>query len=146
MTQLTRVVFWWLFMRNRPRILFQPTHLENLDQISRIEPPWNPTKLFISTDSAWSTDSFLIFPPGSTFLEKSWLLGIQPRYRSYPIIGRKTRFKISVSSLNQIRRRPGVYNSWISYTAYVRVLCARCFCVFSSIKDFRKILIETKSY
>ena len=81
MTQLTRVVVWRLFMRNRPRILFQPTHLENSDPISRIELPWNPTKIFIPADSAWSTESFLIFPPGSTFLEKSWLLGIQPSNR-----------------------------------------------------------------
>ena len=70
MTQLTRVVVWWLFMRNRPRILFQPTHLENLDQISRIELPSNPTKMFIPADSAWSIESFLIFQPGKTFLEK----------------------------------------------------------------------------
>ena len=47
----------------------QPTQLEKFDQNSKIELPWHSTKILISADLAWFTESFRIFSLENTFLD-----------------------------------------------------------------------------
>ena len=61
MTSIIRHAHWVILKTKRPRIWTQPTQFQNLSEISKNEFPGNWTKTWISTESAWFTDSFPIF-------------------------------------------------------------------------------------